>query len=82
MNAQQESANAQAMLLVDRRFHRIDHKAPRGQFSLDDARPRQIERLIALGRGEAVKKENIEVVRQRFLNGQHAPTYTPLYNVK
>lgn len=82
MNAQQEAANAQAMLLVNRRFHRIDHKAPRGQFLLDDARPEQIERLIALGRGEAVKKENIEVVRARFLDGQHAPPFTPAYNLE
>lgn len=82
MNAHQEAANAQAMLLVDRRFHRIDHKAPRGQFSLDNARPEQIERLIALGRGEAVKKENIEVVRERFLNGRHAPPFTPMYNIE
>ncbi len=82
MNAQQQAANAQAMLLLNRRFHRIDYKAPRGQFSLDDARPQQIERLIALGRGEAVKKENIEVVRERFLNGQPAPPFTPVYSVE
>jgi len=82
MNAQQEAANAQAMLLVNRRFHRIDHKAPRGQFSLDDARAQQIERLIALGRGEGVKKENIEVVRERFLDGHHAPPFVPVYNVE
>ncbi|TVP93868.1 MAG: patatin [Planctomycetaceae bacterium] len=79
MTAQQEAANAQAMLLVDRRFHRIDHQSPRGQFSLDDARPEQIERLIALGRGEAVKKANIEAVGDRFLNGRHAPPFQPLF---
>jgi hypothetical protein len=67
------------MLLVNRRFHRIDHKSPRGQLSLDDARPEQIERLIALGRGEPVKKENIELVRQRFLNGRHAEPFKPVY---
>lgn len=81
MNAQQEAANAQARLLVNRRFHRIDHKAARGQFSLDDAHPKQIERLMALGRGEAAKKENIEVVRERFLNGQHALPFMPVYGV-
>ena len=82
MTAQQEAANAQSMLLVNRRFHRIDYKALRVQFSLDDARPEQIERLIALGRGEAVKKENIDLVRERFLNGQHALPLTPVYNVE
>jgi len=81
MSAQQEAANAQAMLLVNRRFHRIDHKAPRGQFSLDDARPKQIERLVSLGRGEAVKKDNIAVIRERFLNGQHAPRFKPVHCV-
>lgn len=81
MNAQLEAANAQAMLLVDRRFHRINFQTPPGDFSLDDARPSQIERLLALGRSEAVKREHIEAVRSRFLNGVHAPPFQPVYNV-
>ncbi len=82
MNAQQEAANAQAMLLVNGRFHRINYQASRGQFALDDARPLQIERLVAIGRGEGVKKANVEVVRTRFLNGKHAPLFEPVYTAE
>ena len=82
MSAQQEAANAQAMLLLNRRFHRIDQITPRGQFSMDDARPSQIRDLIARGRSEAVKKENLDVVRERFLNGDHAPAFEPVYSVQ
>ena len=81
MSAQQEAANAQAMLLTGHQFHRIDHTAPRGQFSMDDARPKQIETLIALGRGEAVKKDTMAVVRERFLNGEPAPDFVPVHDV-
>lgn len=81
MNAQQQAANAQAMLLVDRRIQRIDRNAPRRRFLHDDARPQQIERQIALEWREAVNKENIEVVRERILNGHRTVPFTPVYNV-
>ncbi|MDA1165614.1 MAG: CBASS cGAMP-activated phospholipase [Planctomycetota bacterium] len=82
MNAQQEAANAQSMLLVNRRFHRINFTAARGQFTLDDARPERINELISLGRGEAVRKHNNDVVRERFLNGEHAPAFQPVHAVR
>lgn len=81
MNAQQEAANAQAMLLTGHQFHRINHLAPQGTYTLDDARPEQVERLINLGRSEAVKKEHIDVVTDRFLNGTPAEPFEPVYAV-
>lgn len=76
--AQAEAARAQAALLAQGRFHRIDFVAKAGQFSLDRATPQAIEALAALGRAEATKKEHIEaVVGPRFLNGQLAPTFKP-----
>lgn len=81
MTAQQEAANAQSMLLVDRRYHRINTVTPKGEFSLDDAQPEQIRRLIALGRGEALKRENLSVVEERFLNGEHAAPFKPVYSL-
>lgn len=76
---QMEADLAQAKLLLNGRVHRINHMAKEGEFSLDDASPEKIKRLINLGRGKAVKKENLEVVRARFLDGKPAPTFTPLY---
>lgn len=76
--AQAEAARAQAALLAQGRFHRINIVAKAGQFSLDRATPQAIEALAALGRAEATKKEHIEeVVRPRFLNGQPAPVFAP-----
>lgn len=76
---QMEAAQAQAKLLLNGRLHRINVVAKEGEFSLDDASPEKIQRLINLGRGEAVKKENLEVVKARFLNGTAAPAFTPLH---
>ena len=76
-----EAAVAQAKLLLSGRLHRINVVAKAGEFSLDDARPEKIQRLINLGRGEAVKKENLEIVKARFLNGTAAPAFTPLHAV-
>lgn len=76
---QMEADQAQAKLLLGGRLHRINVTAKEGEFSLDDARPEKIQRLINLGRGEAVKKEHLEVVKARFLNGMPAPTFTPLH---
>jgi hypothetical protein len=77
---QTESALAQAKLLLNGRFHRINATVKGGEFSLDDARPEKIRRLINLGRGEAVKKDNIDVVKARFLNEMAAPAFVPLYS--
>jgi hypothetical protein len=62
------------------RLHRIDIVASPGQFSLDNATPEKIEQLIQLGRGEAVKKANLDVVQSRFLNGTPAAKFEPLYH--
>jgi patatin-like phospholipase/acyl hydrolase len=79
--AQVQADVAQAKVLVGGRMHRINHMAPAGQFSLDNATPEKIEELVSLGRGEAVKKENIEVVRRMFLNETLAEKFLPCYRV-
>ena len=76
---QMEAALTQAELLLGGRLHRINVIAKEGEFSLDDARPEKIQQLINLGRSEAVKRENLEVVRARFLNGSKAPIFVPLH---
>ncbi|MCL4680305.1 MAG: patatin-like phospholipase family protein [Rhodocyclaceae bacterium] len=74
-----EADLARAKLLLNGRLHRINLTVREGEFSLDDARPEKIRRLINLGRGETVKKENLDVVKARFLNGVAAPAFHPLY---
>jgi patatin-like phospholipase/acyl hydrolase len=78
---QMEAALAQAKLLLNGRLHRINVTTKTGEFSLDDAQPEKIQRLINLGRGEAVKKENLETAKARFLNGTPAAPFTPKYAV-
>lgn len=78
-NAQVEAARAQANLLLKGRLHRIDFVASPGQFSLDNASPEKIDQLIQLGRSEAVKKANLDVVKSRFLNDTPAAKFEPLY---
>ena len=75
---QMEAALAQASLLVNGRVHRVNHMARAGDFSLDDSRAEKIQQLINLGRGEAVKKQNLDVVYSRFINGIPAKPFTPL----
>ncbi|MBX3684783.1 MAG: patatin-like phospholipase family protein [Rhodocyclaceae bacterium] len=75
--AQVQSAVAQAGLLLGGRLHRINVTAREGEFSLDKADVETIRRLVTLGRGEAVKKANLEVVASRFLNKQAAPAFVP-----
>ena len=72
-----QSAVAQAGLLLGGRLHRINVTAREGEFSLDKADVETIRRLVTLGRGEAVKKANLEVVASRFLNKQAAPAFVP-----
>jgi uncharacterized protein len=76
---QMEADLAQAKLLLGGHLHRINATAKEGEFSLDDARPEKIQRLINLGRGEAVRKDNIDVVEARFLNGTPAPAFVPFH---
>ena len=78
--AQVEAARAQAMLLVDRRFHRIDVSTRAGEYSLDDARPEKIGQLIYQGEAEAKKKENLELVKSRFLCDPKAAVFEPIHN--
>jgi patatin-like phospholipase/acyl hydrolase len=76
MRGQIEAAMAQAKLLTGDGLHRIDTLVEPGRFSLDDAG--QIDDLIALGAGEARKREHIEAVTKRFLNDTPAARFTPL----
>jgi hypothetical protein len=80
-NGQVEAALAQARLLLDGRLHRIDVTVKDGEYSLDDARPAKIDRLINLGDSEGKKVGNKNVVQARFLNGQPAPPFNPVYAV-
>lgn len=78
---QMEAAQAQAKLLLNDHLHRINVTAKTGEFSLDDAHPETIRRLINLGRSEAVKKDQLEIVKNRFLDGTMAPVFTPIHSV-
>ena len=78
---QMEAALAQAGLLLRGRVHRINFMAKAGEYSLDDARPKKIEQLISLGRGEAVKKASLDIVNARFLNGVTAAPFVPAHAV-
>jgi hypothetical protein len=75
--AQTQSNLAQAQLLLGNRFHRINAVVGAGEFELDDARPDRIERLVALGRGEAVKRINRDAVSSRFLDNVPAAPFVP-----
>ena len=79
---QMEAALAQAKLLLGGRLHRLNATVPGGTYSLDDAQPEKIEQLVVLGRGEAVKAENREPIRQHFLNGQKAEPFVPVVALK
>lgn len=79
MNAQVEASRSMSFLLTKDGFFNIDYMAPKGKYSLDD--PSKINELINLGRGEAVKKKNLEQVKQRFLNGQKIEPFVPIHQV-
>ena len=64
---QMEAALAQASLLLNGRLHRINVVSKEGEFALDDARTEKIQQLINLGRGEAVKKGNLEIIKTRLV---------------
>jgi len=78
--AQAQTAFAQAKLLLDDRVFRIDVMTKPGEYSLDDASPEKIDRLMNLGRGEAVKKANLDAVKQRFFSTK-AAAFTPVHAV-
>jgi len=71
MNAQAESALAHAWLITNAGVHRIDSRVESGRFGMDDAR--SVTDLVALGEGDARKKENLDAVNSRFLAGESAP---------
>ncbi|MGH6814347.1 MAG: CBASS cGAMP-activated phospholipase [Hyphomicrobiaceae bacterium] len=79
--AQMEAAVAQARLLAQGRLHRINFMTKPGEFPLDDARPEIIRRLTAFGAGEAKKRENLEVVKSRFLNDNTVERFVPFQTV-
>lgn len=78
LTAQVEASVAQAELLVERRLLRINAVTAAGQFSLDDAKQSTLVALAALGRAEAVKRENLDAIKQRFLNGEVVERFIPI----
>lgn len=80
MKGQEQAALAQVGLLAGS-FYRIDAVVCGGRYSLDNARKELIEELIALGFGEAKKKERQEVVRARFLTGMTVPPFVPAHRL-
>lgn len=72
--AQVDAARAQAALIAGN-FLRIDATVAAGDFALDRADRRTIEKLVVLGDNEASKRATLSHVRTRFLNGQVVPPY-------
>lgn len=58
MSAQVQTSRTTAKLLSSGGLHTIDYRAEAGRFSLDNAA--KIDDLITLGRGEAIKKDNLD----------------------
>jgi uncharacterized protein len=79
--AQMEAAIAEARTLTLGHLHRINFVALPGQYRMDDARPEVIKGLAGIGRGEAVKREHLDVVCDRFLNGKPAPKFVPIKSI-
>lgn len=77
MRGQSEAASAQSSLILENRYHRIDHMTPEDEFAMDDGRPEKIEKLATLGRNQAQKKENLSVVEALFMNGIRPPEFQP-----
>jgi uncharacterized protein len=72
---QMEASWAIADLLTSGRSVYVDATVEPGLYGLDAVG--QIDRMVALGRGEAAKKANWEPVMQKFLNGQAADEFVP-----
>lgn len=79
--AQVETAFKQAKLLLNDRVFRVDVMTKPGEFALDDARPDKIDQLMNLGRAEALKKQTLDTVKQRFLASKAQP-FVPLHAIK
>jgi|NGEPerStandDraft_6_1074524.scaffolds.fasta_scaffold07929_2 patatin-like phospholipase/acyl hydrolase len=73
MTSQVQAVEAQASLLTEGGWHRINHITGRGRFGLDLAE--STDDLIELGRSDAVKKANLSAVEKRFLNDTPAPPF-------
>jgi hypothetical protein len=69
----QAAVNMAACLLRRGLFHRIDYLVPPQTFRLDNGAC--TGQLIAMGRQIADLRENMEVVRASFLNGQAVEPY-------
>jgi hypothetical protein len=67
---------ATASLLTGSRSVYVDAIVEPGIYSLDAAS--QIDRMVILGRGEAVKQAVWDPVNSRFLNGQLAEKFVPV----
>lgn len=80
MRAQVETSRATAFLLTKGGILNINFIAPNNKFSLDDSR--KIGELVALGRSEAVKREILEAVQTRFLNGVKVEPFVPIHAVR
>lgn len=80
MNSQAEASRATSFLLTKGGFFNINYVTNPGRFSLDDSS--KVSELINLGRGEAVKRDNLEVVQRRFLNGNKVEPFVPLHPVR
>jgi hypothetical protein len=72
---QMEASWATANLLTGGRSVYVNAIVEPGIYSLDAAN--QIDRMVILGRGEAVKKAVWEPVNSRFLNGRLAKKFVP-----
>ena len=59
------------------RMHRRDATVSSGDFTMDDARQVKLERLMNLGRSEAVKKIHLDDIQQRFLNRIKVAPFVP-----
>jgi uncharacterized protein len=76
LRGQMEASWATANLLTGERSVYVDATVEPGLYGLDAVT--QIDRMVVLGRGEAVKKANWEPVMQRFLDGQPAEKFVPV----
>jgi len=76
MASQVEAHAAISGLLVDGNMHDVNHTVHAGQYALDDSS--KVSELVGLGHATATKKEHLDVVKDRFLNGIHAAPFAPV----
>ena len=75
MMSQAEASRAMAGLLAKGQFTNINYISRNGEFSLDDSS--RIQDLVGLGRAEAAKRNIMDPVMRRFLNGIHIKPFVP-----